>query len=215
MSKLVLLRHGESQWNLENRFTGWVDVDLSPKGQDEARRAGKLLSGFRFDIAFTSLLKRAVNTLTLACSAMQPPLAPVFDERKTKKTELRVVASQALNERNYGDLQGKNKTETAKEFGEEQVHIWRRSYEVRPPHGESLEDTVKRALPYYQKEILPLLQQGKNVLIVAHGNSLRALSMELDHLSKEQIPGYEIATGVPIVYEIDGEGKILKKAVLK
>lgn len=193
MAQLVLIRHGESQWNLENRFTGWVDVPLSPKGEQEAKEAGKKLSSFRFDCAFTSVLKRAKDTLRLVLEVLG-------------QTDLPVQEHQALNERMYGDLQGLNKTETAKKFGDEQVKIWRRSFDVAPPGGESLKDTAERVLPYFEKQIRPELQKNKSVLIVAHGNSLRALVMHLENLSREQVLELNIPTGAPLLYEFDAEG---------
>ena len=198
MSKLVLVRHGQSQWNLENRFTGWVDVSITPLGAEEAHRAGRMLSGVRFDAAFTSALKRAQETLGI-----------ILEELRQK--DLPVVQDVALNERHYGDLQGLNKAETAEKFGEQQVHIWRRSYDVAPPGGESLKDTAARTLPYFRSQILPAVQAGKNVLVVAHGNSLRAIVMDLDGLSKEQVMALNIDTCKPISYEIDPSGKILEK----
>ncbi|MBI3249854.1 MAG: 2,3-bisphosphoglycerate-dependent phosphoglycerate mutase [Deltaproteobacteria bacterium] len=203
MGQLVLLRHGESQWNLENRFTGWVDVPLSPKGEQEARQAGEKLkaAGVRFDLVFTSVLQRAIRTMEIALEVLGQSGLPV--ER-----------DQALNERHYGDLQGLNKAETAKKFGDEQVHIWRRSYDVAPPGGESLKDTAARTLPYFEAKILPAVQAGHNVLVAAHGNSLRSVVMHLDRLTREQVLELNLGTGVPIVYEIDAEGKVLKKQVL-
>lgn len=196
--KLVLVRHGQSQWNLENRFTGWVDVDLSDKGREEARRAGRELKGITFQHAFTSKLKRAQETLR-------------FILEETGQTQVPIIQDQALNERHYGDLQGLNKAETAKKFGDEQVHIWRRSYDVAPPNGESLKDTAARTIPYFNSQILPVVKAGKNVIIAAHGNSLRSIVMELDHLTKEQVLQLEIPTGSPIVYEMDATGRILEK----
>jgi len=193
MAQLVLIRHGESQWNLENRFTGWVDVPLSPKGEQEAKKAGEKLSSFRFDCAFTSVLKRAKDTLRLVLEVLG-------------QTDLPVQEDQALNERMYGDLQGLNKTETAKKFGDEQVKIWRRSFDVAPPGGESLKDTAERVLPYFENQIRPELQKNKTVLIVAHGNSLRALVMHLENLSREQVLELNIPTGAPLLYEIDAAG---------
>ena len=203
MSILVLLRHGESQWNLENRFTGWVDVPLTEKGREEARRSGRLLAagGFRFDRCFTSELQRAQETLRIALEAMGVPDLPV--ER-----------DQALNERHYGDLQGLNKAETAKKFGDEQVHIWRRSYDVAPPNGESLKDTAARTLPYFQTHIVPALGRGENVLVVAHGNSLRSIVMDLEKLTREQVLELNIATGVPLVYDVDPAMVIRSKRIL-
>ena len=203
MSCLVLLRHCESQWNLENRFTGWVDVPLSPKGEEEARQAGEKLkaAGMRFDLAFTSVLQRAIRTLEIALDVLGQSTIPVEKD-------------QALNERHYGDLQGLNKAETAKRFGDEQVHIWRRSYDVAPPGGESLKDTAARTLPYFEAKILPVVKAGKTVLVAAHGNSLRSVVMNLDRLSREEVLELNLGTGVPIVYEIDVEGRVRGKRVL-
>lgn len=189
---LVLIRHGQSQWNLENKFTGWVDVDITEKGREEAEKAGEQIKDEKFDIAFTSALKRAQHTLEI-----------IMDENGWKN--LPVVKNQALNERHYGDLQGLNKAETAKKFGDEQVHLWRRSYDVQPPNGESLKDTCARVMPYFKSYILPLLQKGVNILIVAHGNSLRALIMSLENLSPDEILKREIGTGEPIKYELSAE----------
>ena len=202
MSLLILLRHGQSQWNLENRFTGWVDVPLSPKGEEEARSAGQKLKVYKIDKTYTSALKRAQETLRLALL-------------EAGKNGVPIEKDQALNERHYGDLQGLNKTETAKKFGGEQVRIWRRSYDVAPPNGESLKDTAARTIPYFEKKIIPDLKAGKNVLIAAHGNSLRSITMQLEHLTQEQVLELEIPTGVPIVYEMDGELKILAKRILQ
>ena len=202
MSLLILLRHGQSQWNLENRFTGWVDVPLSPKGEEEARSAGQKLKVYKIDKTYTSALKRAQETLRLALLEAGENGVPI-------------EKNQALNERHYGDLQGLNKTETAKKFGGEQVRIWRRSYDVAPPNGESLKDTAARTIPYFEKKIIPDLKAGKNVLIAAHGNSLRSITMQLEHLTQEQVLELEIPTGVPIVYEMDGELKILAKRILE
>ena len=204
MSTLVLIRHGQSQWNLENRFTGWVDVPLTENGRAEARRAGKALKGLgiSFDKAYTSVLSRANETLSI----VQSELA---------QTGIPVLKDQALNERHYGDLQGLNKDETRKKFGEEQVKLWRRSYDVAPPGGESLKDTAARTLPYFESKILPDLKAGKNVLVAAHGNSLRSIVMFLDKLTQEQVLGLEIATGVPIVYEIGPDGSARSKQILE
>jgi 2,3-bisphosphoglycerate-dependent phosphoglycerate mutase len=201
MPELVLLRHGQSQWNLENRFTGWVDVPLSPKGEEEARAAGEKLRGRRFDKLYTSTLIRAIDTARLALESAGISGLPT--ERDA-----------ALNERMYGDLQGLNKAEAAKQFGADQVHTWRRSYDVRPPGGESLADTAARVLPYWEAHILPDLRAGKNVLIAAHGNSLRALVMHLDNLSREQVLKLEIPTGSPLLYELDQTGQVLSKRYL-
>ena len=174
MKQLVLIRHGESQWNLENRFTGWVDVPLSPRGEEEAREAGKKLQAFRFNQAFTSVLTRAIKTLEIVLAEIG-------------QSDLAFEKNQALNERMYGDLQGLNKAETVEEHGEEQVKLWRRSFDVRPPGGESLKDTANRVIPYYQENIWPALSSGEFILVVAHGNSLRALVMYLNQLAKEEV----------------------------
>lgn len=195
MPYLILLRHGQSQWNLENRFTGWVDVPLSELGEQEARSAGERLRGLPVDIVFTSVLKRAIDTASVAMEA-----AGLHD--------LPIERDEALNERHYGDLQGLNKTETAEIYGAEQVHIWRRSFSVRPPgdEGESLEMTIARVMPYYHEHIVPELRAGRNVLIVAHGNSLRALVYTLDKHTNESIMELNIPTGVPLVYEVRADG---------
>jgi 2,3-bisphosphoglycerate-dependent phosphoglycerate mutase len=217
MTRLVLLRHGESVWNKENRFTGWTDVDLSDKGMTEAKTAGqKLLSeGYVFDLAFTSVLKRAVRTLWMVLDEMDLMWITVYN-------------SWRLNERHYGGLQGLNKAETAAKYGEEQVHIWRRSYDVPPPRldasdprhpshdpryhdlaekdlplTECLKDTVARALPYWHEAIAPALHAGKKVIIAAHGNSIRALVKMLDSISDADIAGLDIPTGIPLIYELD------------
>ncbi len=195
MARLVLLRHGESQWNLENRFTGWVDVPLSPKGEQEARAAGEKLKDFRFDRAYTSVLKRAIDTLRIVLEI-------------TGQTNVPTEQDQALNERMYGDLQGLNKAETAQKYGEQQVKIWRRSYDVRPPGGESLKDTAERVLPYYEQRIKPEVLAGKTIIVAAHGNSLRALVMTLDQLTKEQVLELNIPTGAPLLYEFDATGAV-------
>jgi 2,3-bisphosphoglycerate-dependent phosphoglycerate mutase len=191
MAKLFLVRHGQSQWNLENRFTGWQDIDITELGQQEARQAGLALANEPIDIAYTSTLIRAQHTLEIILHEMGNPHIPI-------------VINAALNERGYGKLEGLNKAETAEKYGAEQVHIWRRSFDVPPPGGESLKDTYERVIPYYERFIAPDLTAGKNVLIVAHGNSLRALIMYLEHLSPAQILEREIATGQPITYQIDG-----------
>ena len=224
MYKLVLLRHGESMWNKENRFTGWTDVDLSEQGIKEAKGAGKILKseGYTFDIALTSVLKRAIRTLWLTLDELDLMWIPV--ERSWR-----------LNERHYGSLQGLNKAETAAKFGDEQVHIWRRSYDIQPPAlekdderfpgndprykdlsekelplTECLKDTVARFLPYWDEKIAPLVKSGKRVIIAAHGNSLRALVKYLDNIPEEEIVGLNIPTGVPLVYELDENLKPLK-----
>jgi 2,3-bisphosphoglycerate-dependent phosphoglycerate mutase len=219
MYKLVLLRHGESTWNRENRFTGWTDVDLSEKGVEEATQAGRILKkeGFLFDLAFTSLLKRAIRTLWIALSEMDLMWIPE-------------IKSWRLNERHYGALQGLNKAETAAKFGEEQVHVWRRSYDTPPPPlektdprypgvdpryadltkeelpvTECLKDTVERFLPYWHQTIAPEIRSGKKLIIAAHGNSLRALVKYLDHISDEEIPSLNIPTGMPLIYELNDD----------
>ena len=228
MTKLVLLRHGQSVWNLENRFTGWTDVDLSEKGVAEAQWAGQQLADqeIQFDLTYTSFLKRAIRTLWLVLDEMDLMWLPV-----TRAWE--------LNERHYGALQGLNKAETAEKEGAEQVHRWRRSFDIRPPalawndprhphHDpryasltteqlpatESLQDTLKRALPYWHEQIRPHVQRGQNVLIVAHGNSLRALIKHLDQISDDDIAGLNIPTGIPLVYELDGEMTVQKRHYL-
>jgi 2,3-bisphosphoglycerate-dependent phosphoglycerate mutase len=201
MAILALLRHGQSLWNLENRFTGWIDVPLTEKGRAEAKAAGEVLADLKFDVAYTSMLTRAQETLELALSgrATRPP----------------VIRDAALNERHYGDLQGLNKADTAQRYGEAQVKVWRRSYDVAPPNGESLEMTAKRTLPFYDRAIGGDLRQGKNVLVVAHGNSIRSIVMKLDALSPEQVVALELETGVPWVYEIGPDGSVRSKQVRK
>ena len=196
MAQLTIVRHGQSEWNLQNRFTGWEDVSLTEKGIEEARNAGEQLKGMKFDEAFTSNLQRAQNTLNIILETCGMAGIPV-------------TKNEALNERHYGDLQGLDKAETAAKFGDEQVHIWRRSYDVAPPNGESLKDTAIRVLPYYEAEIEPRLKQGRNIIIAAHGNSLRALIMHIEKLSPEQILKREIGTAKPITYEFDGEMNLL------
>ncbi len=200
---LVLVRHGQSDWNLKNLFTGWKDPDLTPKGVEEAKAAGQRLKamGLTFDIAFTSALTRAQNTLKL-----------VLDE--LGQTGLQTIADQALNERDYGDLSGLNKDDARKKWGEDQVHVWRRSYDVAPPGGESLKDTVARVLPYYCQQILPRVLRGERVIVAAHGNSLRALVMVLDNLTPQTIPSMELETGVPLVYRLKADATVESKKVL-
>ena len=197
---LVLVRHGQSEWNLKNLFTGWRDVDLTEKGVAEAKEAGRKLKaqGITFDIAFTSALKRAQLTLDLMLTEMG-------------QTGIPIMRDQALNERDYGDLSGLNKDDARKKWGEEQVHIWRRSYDIAPPGGESLRDTLARTLPYYLQEILPSVLQGKRTVVAAHGNSLRALVMVLEKLSPEGILKREIATGVPIIYRLNADATVASK----
>ena len=199
-ASLVLVRHGQSQWNEKNLFTGWKDPGLTAKGVEEAKSAGVQLrtEGFQFDVMFTSNLLRAQKTGEIILQELGA-------------TNLTVVKNQALNERDYGDLSGLNKDEAREKWGDEQVHIWRRSFDTPPPGGESLKGTAERVLPYFKKEILPKLLEGKNILIAAHGNSLRSLVMELDHLTKEEVVKLEIATGDPIYYEIASSGKVIKK----
>ncbi|CAG1014555.1 partial 2,3-bisphosphoglycerate-dependent phosphoglycerate mutase, partial [Burkholderiaceae bacterium] len=228
MYKLVLIRHGESTWNLENRFTGWTDVDLTATGVEQARQAGRLLKaeGYDFDIAYTSVLKRAIWTLWHALDQMD-------------RTWLPVVNSWRLNERHYGGLQGLNKAETAKKFGEQQVMVWRRSYDTPPPPlepndprsersdrryaeldshevplTECLKDTVARVLPYWNSELAPTIRSGKRVLVSAHGNSMRALVKYLDGISDDDIVGLNIPNGIPLVYELDAELKPIKSYYL-
>ena len=228
MHKLVLLRHGESEWNQENRFTGWHDVDLTAKGEDEGRRSGQLLKdeGFAFDVVYTSLLKRAIRTMWLALEELDQTWVPVHRELR-------------LNERHYGALQGLNKAETAAKHGEDQVLIWRRSYDIPPPAldpdderhpgkdrryanlpaenlplSECLKDTVDRFMPLWQDTIAPVVQEGKSVLIVAHGNSLRALVKYLDGVSEDDIVGLNIPTGTPLVYDLDADLKPLDRRYL-
>ncbi len=203
MGQLVLVRHGQSVWNLENKFTGWVDVELSSQGVSEAEKAGDLLKtqSFRFQAIHTSRLKRAQKTLEIIM----------------KKLNLQgedVQIDSALNERHYGDLQGLNKDELRKKYGDEQVHIWRRSYDVAPPNGECLKDCAKRTLPYYKEYILPQVKAGKDVLVVAHGNSLRSIIMEIEKMSPDEILNLNLDTGVPIVYGIDSSGKMTSKKIL-
>lgn len=205
MNYLVLLRHGESEWNKENKFTGFTDVDLSAAGTEEAKQAGRSLKeqGIKFDAVFTSTLKRAYNTASLALKEAGQP-------------EIVIIKDDDLRERDYGDLTGLNKDEMRKKFGDEQVHIWRRSYDVRPPGGESLQDVVNRVRPYFNKHIKPLLDEGKNVLMACHGNTNRAMLIILGENTPENINNAEIPTGVPLVFEMDKSQKkknyFLKKA---
>src|ERR1700733_11898067 len=195
MPLLAIVRHGQSVWNLENRFTGDTDVDLTPLGRQEARAAGKKLAGILFYRAFTSVLKRAEETLAI-----------ILEE--TGEPDLPVTRDKALNERCYGQLQGANKMETAEKYGELQVAVWRRSYDPEPPGGESLKDTAARVIPYYRSAIEPLLRQNENILIVAHGNSLRALMMHLENISGQEIEDVDIATGIPRLYTFTAELRI-------
>jgi len=200
---LVLVRHGQSEWNLKNLFTGWRDVELTPLGIQEAETGGKALAetGIKFDIAFTSNLKRAQDTLKIVLDKVGQP-------------GLETIRDLALNERDYGDLSGLNKDDAREKWGEEQVHIWRRSYDVPPPGGESLRDTGARVWPYYMTEILPRVLRGEKVLVAAHGNSLRALVMVLDRMSKEEILKLNLATGVPMVYKLNADTTIASKDIL-
>ena len=200
MGALVLIRHGQSQWNLENRFTGWVDVPLTDAGREEAHRGAALIHDLAFDRAFTSALQRAQETLRIVLETLGQLHIPIEQ-------------NPALNERHYGDLQGLNKAETAKQFGDQQVLLWRRSYDVAPPHGESLKDTAARTVPYFNEKILPLVKAGKSILVVAHGNSLRSIVMSLDRMTKEQVIELNIPTGAPIIYELDEAGTVKQKVV--
>jgi 2,3-bisphosphoglycerate-dependent phosphoglycerate mutase len=197
---LVLVRHGESEWNLTNLFTGWKDVDLTDNGVKEARNAGRKLKaqGIRFDVGYTSALKRAQRSLDLILEEMGQSSIPV-------------IKNLALNERDYGDLSGLNKDDARKKWGEEQVHVWRRSYDVPPPGGESLKDTAARVLPYYIQEILPRVLRGESLLVAAHGNSLRALVMVLERLDTKQILSRELATGVPLIYHLNADSTVASK----
>jgi len=197
---LVLLRHGQSEWNLSNLFTGWRDIDLTEIGVSEARAAGRKLKaqGIRFDIGFTSALKRAQRSLDLALEELGQRTIPI-------------IKDQALNERDYGDLSGLNKDDARKRWGEEQVQIWRRSYDVAPPGGESLKDTAARVLPYYIQEILPRVLRGQRVLVAAHGNSLRALVMVLERLSTKDILNCELATGVPLIFRLNADSTVAER----
>jgi len=196
---LVLVRHGQSEWNRLNLFTGWRDVGLTEQGIAEAIRAGRLLkaSGITFDIAYTSVLSRAQHTLELMLAELG-------------QTGLETIKDQALNERDYGDLSGLNKDEAKKRWGEAQVHKWRRSYDVQPPGGESLKDTAERVLPFYKARIWPDVAAGKNVIVAAHGNSIRALVMHLEGLSEQEIVAREVATGVPMVYRLTSTGEVVE-----
>jgi 2,3-bisphosphoglycerate-dependent phosphoglycerate mutase len=200
MPKLALIRHGQSIWNLQNRFTGWVDVPLTEKGEAEARRAGELIRGHTFEVAYTSALQRAQRTCDLIL--------------ETNGWDLPVIRDVALNERMYGDLQGLDKDDTRRIHGDEQVKIWRRSYDISPPNGESLKDTAARTLPFFERCILGDIRKGRDVLVVAHGNSNRSIVMQLDRLTGEQVLEVELATGVPLLYELDETGKVLGKTIL-
>jgi len=203
MVQLCLLRHGESLWNEENRFTGWVDVPLTDFGREQAEKAGESIKkeGLQFQVAYTSVLNRAIETLEIVMKTIQQNIPMIKDS--------------ALNERMYGDLQGLNKEDTAKKYGNQQVHIWRRSYDIKPPNGESLEDTQKRTIPFFMNCIMTDLKEGKNVLVVAHGNSLRSIVMYLDKLSKEQVLSLELPTSLPIIYNLAPDGKVIAKKELR
>ncbi len=197
MANLIIVRHGQSDWNLKNLFTGEEDVDLTPAGIEEAKHAGSLIKQYPIDYAYTSVLQRAIHTLEIMLTVMGKP-------------DLPVTKNKAFNERNYGDLQGLNKAETIAKYGDAQVLLWRRSFEAHPPNGESLEDTYNRVIPYYDKEIVPRLSNGKHILIAAHGNSLRALMMYLEHISREEIANVNLATGAPKMYQFDDNMKLIK-----
>jgi 2,3-bisphosphoglycerate-dependent phosphoglycerate mutase len=231
MAKLILIRHGQSTWNAENKFTGWVDVPLSHQGLEEAALAAARLKSLPIDVCFTSKLIRSIQT-ALVClvesdmvrvSGKCPVIHHDADDPEwhgwdahagDPTQEIPVFTCQLLDERFYGDLQGLNKAKTAEKYGDEQVKLWRRSYDVRPPGGESLEDTVARTVPYFRGRILPHVKAGEHVLVAAHGNSLRAIIMDLEQISKEAIPKLELQTAVPIVYDIDAEGNVMHKEVL-
>lgn len=231
MPQLILTRHGQSLWNATNQFTGWVDVPLSERGRAEATIASCKLATYRVDVCFTSKLIRAIETAICIltekdsiCGGKTPILKHEIDEvdwhgwdqyQGDRSQELPIFTNVALDERFYGDLQGLNKAETAAKYGSELVHEWRRSYAVRPPGGESLEDTQKRVIPYFTGRILPHILQGETVLVSAHGNSLRAIIMQLDQLAPEQVPGLELETAVPIVYDMSLAGAVLGKQILK
>ncbi len=224
-SFLTLVRHGQSIWNLQNRFTGWIDVCLSAEGVKEARLAGQRLADERFDVAFTSTLVRSQETLfeILRQNRHNAGFRRVhegesawyehFQESQHDKATLRVYFAEALNERFYGDLQGLNKDQAKEQFGAEQVKLWRRSYEIPPPNGESLAATASRVIPFFQDRIAPHLKQGKHVLICAHGNSLRALIMHLEKMTPQEILAYELATGVPVQYLLDEKQAVASKTV--
>jgi 2,3-bisphosphoglycerate-dependent phosphoglycerate mutase len=200
MSLLVLVRHGQSLWNLENRFTGWVDVPLTAEGERQARRAGELLRGTDLHVAYTSGLTRAQHTLALI--------------EESLGIQIPTIRDQALNERHYGELQGMNKDDIRKQYGEEQVHIWRRSYDIPPPGGEALKNTAERTIPFFERCIMGDIRQGKNVLVVAHGNSNRSIVMKLEDLSREEVLELNLETGVPLVYTLNDDGSIVDKKVL-
>ena len=199
MPKLVLVRHGQSVWNLQNRFTGWIDVPLTEKGKEEAYKAGELLKDIRFDVAYTSNLTRAQETLRIIL--------------ETVGLLIPVIKDVALNERHYGALQGLNKDRAREKWGKEIVHLWRRSYDIPPPEGESLKDTAARTIPFLERAIMGDIYDGRNVLVVAHGNSLRSIVMYIENLGPDEIIKVEIPTGTPIVYDLDEKGNILNKEI--
>lgn len=230
MSQLILIRHGQSLWNAANKFTGWVDVPLSERGRAEATIASCKLKDYQVNVCFTSKLIRAIETAVIClteCDDICGGRVPIIKHEEDDQDwhgwdkyeghpdeELPIFTSAALDERYYGALQGLNKAQTAAKYGAEKVQEWRRSYSVRPPGGESLEDTQKRVIPYFNSRILPHLQQGDNVLVSAHGNSLRAIIMKLDSLSEEEVPKLELTTGVPLVYELDKSAGVTNKIIL-
>lgn len=225
MSKLVLVRHGQSQWNFENRFTGWMDVPLSNKGIDEAISAGKKLNNFEFDTIYVSHLLRAIQTLHYILIESKFKRIPIIyhEDKKIRAREhhtgnpddeIPIFMTVNLAERYYGNLQGLNKQKTREKYGDEQVHLWRRSYDITPPGGESLKDTCERTTPYYKKYISKDLQKGKTVLVSAHGNSLRAITMHVENISEKDIPTVEIPTGIPILYTFDKKMNIVNKKLL-
>ncbi|HEY9736753.1 MAG TPA: 2,3-bisphosphoglycerate-dependent phosphoglycerate mutase [Trichocoleus sp.] len=230
MPQLILIRHGQSLWNAANKFTGWVDVPLSERGRAEATIASTKLRNYRVQVCYTSKLMRAMETAVVCLTEIDEICGgrvPIFKHEADDpdwhgwdkydgdpNEELPIFTSASLDERYYGDLQGLNKAETAAKYGAAQVHEWRRSYTTRPPGGESLEDTQKRVVPYFTQRIMSHIKQGDNVLVAAHGNSLRAIIMVLDQLKEEDVPTLELVTGIPIVYEFDSDGNVLKKIIL-
>ena len=204
MASLVLVRHGQSQWNEKNIFTGWKNPDLTELGIKEAIKAGIALkrSGYKFDLMFTSVLLRAIRTAKLILEALD-------------QKDLKVIENEALNERDYGDLSGLNKDEARKRWGSDQVHTWRRSFDTPPPQGESLKNTAERVLPYFSENILPLIRKNQEIIVAAHGNSLRALVMHLDNLSPDEVVRLEIPTGMPICYQINNQGQVQNKILLE
>lgn len=230
MADLILIRHGQSTWNAANRFSGWVDVPLNSVGRKEAMQAAKKVCKYQIDICFTSLLMRAKETTAICLTEGNDNCvnkSPVFKHDANDPNwhgwdkyeghideEIPIYTSSDLDERYYGDLQGYNKAQMAEEVGKETVHQWRRSFSTRPPGGESLEDTAARTIPFFEKRIVPYLKKGSNVLVSAHGNSLRSIIMHLDKLDEEKVPHLELATGIPIVYKVDKNGNFVDKQVL-